>query len=175
MLDTLISSKTRIKLLQKFFLNSNIQSYLRGLESEFGDSTNSIRLELNRLEKAGMITSQMLGNKKVFRANETHPLFSDLQSIVKKYMGIDKIIDNVIFKLGDLQRVYVVGDYANGLDRGVIDLIFIGDNIDQVYLLRLLNKVEILIKRKVKYLYYQSFEDHKIDLYDEEKLMIWQA
>ena len=86
MLDTLISSKTRIKLLQKFFLNSNIQSYLRGLESEFGDSTNSIRLELNRLEQAGMIYSEMRGNKKVFRANNAHPLFLDIQNIVRKYI-----------------------------------------------------------------------------------------
>ncbi len=74
MLETLISSKTRIKLLLKFFLNSKTTSYLRGLESEFGDSTNAIRLELNRLEKAGMLTAFMQGNKKMFTANTDHPL-----------------------------------------------------------------------------------------------------
>ena len=56
MIETLISSKTRIKLLLKFFLNSNTTSYLRSLESEFGESTNAIRVELNRLENAGMLS-----------------------------------------------------------------------------------------------------------------------
>jgi len=62
MIEALISSKTRIKLLLKFFLNSNATSYLRGLESEFGESTNSIRIELNRFEEAGMLTSYNQGN-----------------------------------------------------------------------------------------------------------------
>ena len=53
MIEALISSKTRIKLLLKFFLNSKTTSYLRGLEAEFGESSNAIRIELNRFEKAG--------------------------------------------------------------------------------------------------------------------------
>lgn len=57
MIEALISSKTRIKLLLKFFLNSSNRAYLRGLEEEFGESTNAIRLELNKLEKAGMVSS----------------------------------------------------------------------------------------------------------------------
>ena len=63
MIETLISSKTRIKLLLKFFLNSSNSSYLRGLESEFGESSNSIRLELNKLEKAGLLKSNQEGTK----------------------------------------------------------------------------------------------------------------
>jgi len=59
MIEALISSKTRIKLLLKFFLNSSNKSYLRGLESEFGDSTNGIRLELNKLEEAGLLTTKL--------------------------------------------------------------------------------------------------------------------
>ncbi len=50
MLGTLITSKTRVKLLLKFFLNSNAKAHLRGLETEFGESSNAIRLELNRFE-----------------------------------------------------------------------------------------------------------------------------
>ena len=69
MIETLISSKTRIKLLLKFFLNSSSRSYLRGLETEFGDSSNAIRLELNRFEKAGMLKTCTEGNKKYFQAN----------------------------------------------------------------------------------------------------------
>jgi len=41
MLDSLITSKTRIKLLLKFFLNTSTHAYLRGLADEFGESTNA--------------------------------------------------------------------------------------------------------------------------------------
>jgi DNA-binding transcriptional regulator PaaX len=68
MIETLISSKTRVKLLLKFFLNSKNSSYLRGLEAEFGESTNAIRLELNKLEEAGLLSSELNGNKKFFKA-----------------------------------------------------------------------------------------------------------
>ena len=89
MLDTLITSKTRVKLLLKFFLNSKTSSYLRNLESEFGESTNSIRLELNKFEEAGLLSTNMSGNKKLFKANTKHPLYFDLNSIIRKYIGID--------------------------------------------------------------------------------------
>ena len=92
MLDTLITSKTRIKLLLKFFLNSNSRSYLRNLETEFGESTNAIRLELNKFEKAGLLKTELDGNKKYFRANTNHPLYNDINSILLKQIGFDKII-----------------------------------------------------------------------------------
>ena len=69
MIETLISSKTRVKLLMKFFLNSNNIAYLRNLEEEFQESTNGIRLELNKFEKAGFLDSFSKGNKKLFKVN----------------------------------------------------------------------------------------------------------
>ena len=63
MINALITSETRIKLLRKFFLNSSTKAHLRGLESEFGESTNAIRLELNRFEEAGLLHSLRDGNK----------------------------------------------------------------------------------------------------------------
>ncbi len=131
MLDTLITSKTRLKLLLKFFLNSNSRSYLRNLESEFGESTNSIRLELNRFEEAGLLTSEFDGNKKYFSANTGHPLFSDIHNIILKQIGFDKIVETVIQKLGNLKRVYVEGDFAKGKNNSIIDLIFVSEELNR--------------------------------------------
>ena len=144
MIETLISSKTRIKLLLKFFLNSSTKSYLRGLESEFGESSNSIRLELNRLEKAGMLSSSSEGNKKIFQANKKHPLFNEVHNIVLKHIGFDKIIENVVERLGDVEKVFVSGAFAKGLDSTIIDLVFIGQ-VNKIYLIELIDKVEKLI------------------------------
>ncbi|MFM7765002.1 MAG: hypothetical protein ACKO6I_05010, partial [Sphingomonadales bacterium] len=104
MIETLISSKTRVKLLLKFFLNANATAYLRNLEEEFGESTNAIRLELNKFEEAQMLTSEPVGKKKIFKVNTSHPLFRDLHNIVLKYVGLDQIVEHVIRRLGNLEK-----------------------------------------------------------------------
>ena len=155
MIETLISSKTRIKLMLKFFLNSNTTSYLRGLEGEFGDSTNAIRLELNRFEDAGMLRSYTKGNKKFFQANTEHPLFNEVHSLVMKYVGIDRIVENVVERLGEVRAVYLVGDFSRGINGDIIDLIFVGE-VNREYLIQLIDKVEPIVKRKVRYLIYDK-------------------
>jgi DNA-binding transcriptional ArsR family regulator len=175
MLETLITSKTRLKLLLKFFLSSNSSSYLRELESEFKESTNSIRLELNRFENAGLLTSQVSGNKKYYKANTTHPLFPDINNILLKYVGFDKIIENVINKLGKMNCVYVTGEFARGVDNHVIDLVFVCNNINREYLASLTAKAEELIKRKIRYLIMtqEEFNNYKSTLPVDQVLLLW--
>jgi hypothetical protein len=151
MLETLITNKTRLKLLLKFFLNSKSRSYLRNLESEFDESTNSIRIELNRFEKAGLLSSSLEGNKKIYFANNQHPLYEDIRNILKKYVGVDQIIDKVIRKLGGVKEAYITGNLSKGLDSKSVNLTLVGEEIDEAYLGRLAEKIEKLIKRKIKY------------------------
>lgn len=63
MLETLITSKTRIKLLVNFFLKGDSSAHLRGLENELKESFNAVRLELNRFEKAGLLKTHIGGSK----------------------------------------------------------------------------------------------------------------
>ncbi len=174
MLETLISSKTRIKLLLKFFLNSNSKGYLRSLESEFGESTNAIRLELNKFEKAGMLTSDQEGNKKVFRANKKHPLFEAIHQLMIRHVGLDSIIENITQHLGEVEEVFLVGDYAEGRDSGIIDLLIIAPQLNMEYLLLLIERAEANIERKVRYLHFNSRDDLNIPLENQAHLLLWQ-
>ncbi|MCB2219418.1 MAG: ArsR family transcriptional regulator [Bacteroidetes bacterium] len=161
----------------KFFLNSNSRSYLRNLETEFGESTNSIRLELNKFEKAGLLTTEVDGNKKFFRANTLHPLFKDIHNILMKHVGFDKIIERVVNKLGNLQKVYVAGDFAKGIDNQIIDLIFIGDNINKEFLIKLVEKTEKLISKKIRYVVFgiQEFTDYMAHQNESDLLILWKS
>lgn len=172
MLDTLITSKTRIKLLLRFFLNPESRSYLRSLAAEFDESTNAIRLELNRFEEAGMLQSSNEGNRKIFKANMKHPLYQEVRNILLKYVGVDQIIDRIISKLGDIGEVYLTGDFAMGKNSGVIDIVIIG-KVDETYLLQLINRTEQVIQKKVHYLIYSPSEFEAIELDKEENLLIW--
>jgi DNA-binding transcriptional ArsR family regulator len=152
MLDSLVTSQTRIKLLKKFFLNSSTKAHLRGLETEFGESSNAIRVELNRFEGAGLLNSLRDGNKKIYQANSKHPLFKDIHSIILKETGIDRVIEKVIHRLGNLLCIYLTGDFARGRDSQVIELILVGADIDREYLARKVVQAEQLVGRKVSYI-----------------------
>jgi len=173
-LETLITSKTRLKMLLKFFTNSNATAYLRGLSDEFGDSTNSIRVELNKLSEAGYLTYAENGRTIEYRANTKHPLFTDIKNLVHKYLGIDQIIINIIQKLGDLRSAYIIGDYAIGKDSGTIELLLVG-KIDQEYLKKLVDKARKLINRSIKaqVISEAEFELRKTSL--KQALLLWVA
>jgi len=149
MLDSIITSKTRLKLLVKFFINANNHSHLRALAEEFGESTNAIRKELNHLADAGYLQKEAIKNKISYSANTKHPLFWNLQGIVRKYIGFDTLVDQVLSRMGEVDRVVVTGDYANGVDSGTISVNIIGSQINQSYIKQLTRKVEELIERKV--------------------------
>jgi predicted nucleotidyltransferase len=161
----------------RFFLNSSATGHLRGLAAEFGESSNAIRLELNRFEKAGLLTSSKDGIKKVFQANTGHPLFADIHNILLKHLGFDHIIQKVINGLGDIRRVYVTGGYANGKDAGVIDLLFVGNSVDKEYLANLVSKAEKLIKRDISYVVYSESGERQFlsNHTDIDYLLLWQC
>ncbi len=174
MLDHLITSRTRIKLLVKFFSNKNSKSYLRNLAAEFKESTNSIRVELNRLSEAGYLTSEEDGRTVLYQANQKHPIFSELQAVVRKYLGLDRIVSEVVEKLGDLKSAFITGDYAEGKDSGIIDLVLVGE-VDEDRLKRLIKKAESLIHRRVRYLIVDQdeFKDLKKQLLPEKAIWLW--
>ena len=175
MIDTLISSKTRIKLLLKFFLNSRTTAYLRNLEEEFGESTNGIRLELNKFEKAGFLDSFSEGNKKLFTVNTKHPLFKDIHNIVLKLVGLDHVVDYIVQRIGDLQKVYLVGKLATGQDTNIIDIVLVGENLNKTFLLEQVDKAEKKIGKKIRYVIYSSaeFDLNKIKEPGMHPLLIW--
>jgi len=121
------------------------------LAEEFGESTNAIRIELNRFEEANMLESKMEGNKRFYKANVKHPLFNELQNIIKKFVGIDEIVERIAKRLGNVQKVYLEGDLAKGKDSNIIDIILVGEGIDRAYLGQLLAKAEQIINKHIRY------------------------
>jgi hypothetical protein len=163
-LTSLITSKTRLKLLLKFFSRPDAVGHLRGLAEEFGDSTNSVRLELQKLEEAGLLFSVPDGQKIQYRVNRTNPFYADLVALVSKYLGFDELVENLLERVGDLEEAYVVGDYAVGIDSGTIELVLVGQlRID--VLDNLIPKIEHRIGRKVVYARYDEVLSELPDMY----------
>jgi len=157
MLKGVITSRTKVNILVKLFLNPRNRAYLRELATEFGVSTNSVRTELNNLTENDILISEKDGRNVFYRANVKHPLFPELSSMVRKITGIDELAKSVIDRLGDLEAMYLTGDYAEGKDSGIIDIVLIG-NINREQLDDVIMKTERYIKRKIRPLVLDSSE-----------------
>ena len=170
----LIGSKTRIKLLIRLFLNPAAEAYLRELAGEFGVSTNAVREELNQLTGTALLRSRRQGRQVLYSANPEHPLFPELRSMVRKVVGIDQVIDSIVTRLGDLERAYIIDDYALGKDTGIIDLLLVG-RIDAYHLSDLTQKTERYIRRKIRPLVLgrEEFEAMRPALAGRPRLLVW--
>ncbi len=152
MLNKLITSKTRLRLLIKFFISQANRGYLNGLATEFKESTNSIRKELNHLSDAGYLEKYRDNNKIGYKANVNHPMFEILQKVVFKHLGLEDIVDHVLAQMGDVMEIHLISDYAKGLDTGLIEVLLIGDKLNTDYIANLEQKIEKLIERKVQFI-----------------------
>jgi len=151
MLGELITSKTRLRLLIKFFVSQANRGYLNGLANEMGESTNSIRKELNHLQNAGYLEKIKIDNKVEYKANTKHPLFEVLQKVVFKHLGIEDIVEAVLDRMGNVNQIILIGDYAKGNDSGLIEVFLIGNGLNMEYISQLEKKIETLIGRKVSF------------------------
>jgi DNA-binding transcriptional ArsR family regulator len=176
LLSGIISSKTRIKLLVRLFFNPHIKAYLRELAREFDVSTNAVREELNQLKKTKLLKTEKSGRNVFYMANTEHALFPELKSMVGKVMGIDQVLDSIVGRLGNLKQAYLTGDYAEGKDTGIIDLILVGD-IDMYHLNDLTKKTERYIKRKIRSLVLKPEElgQYLPNGNKQSSLLIWEA
>ena len=171
LLGPLITSKTRLKLLLRFFVNQDVSGYLQGLSKELDENSNSVRVELNRLEEAGMLISELEGRKKLYRVNKSHPLTSDLTSMLRKVTGIDSLVERVVERIGEqLEQVWILGSLAQGLDSKTIEVLLIGKDLDSMYIANLIQKAEDHIGKSIKYTISGQYCPEQMDA----GLLVWQ-
>ena len=84
-----------------------------------GECTNSIRKELNHLQGAGYLEKVKVDNKVEYKANIKHLLFEVMQKVVFKHLGLEDVVETVLDRMGDVDQIILVGDYAKGNDSGI--------------------------------------------------------
>ena len=74
-----------------------------------------------------------------------------MQKVVFKHLGLEDIVETVLDKMGDLDQIILVGDYARGHDSGLIEIFLIGQELNMHYISNLEDKIENLIGRKISF------------------------
>jgi predicted AAA+ superfamily ATPase len=133
--------------------------YLRQLERDLNVSSNTVRLELNKLSEMKLIRTVEAEDSKIkkYTANTFHPLYSNLRSIILKYVGVDQLLEEVFFKLGELDEVFLTGYIAEGKETPFIDLVMVGE-FNKDFLFQLLAQAEKLLNKKIRTAIYSKSE-----------------
>lgn len=168
MIEKLFGSQTRAKLLKTFLLNPEKEYYIRQLARDFNLQLNSVRRELENLEKLGLLTSeprrasdgdeektdekrtQIGQEKRYFRVNGFFPLFEELKNLLSK--------SNVLYKQDLVDKLKETGDFALlvltgffvGDDNAETDILAIG-NIDKVKFVKEIKKFEKETSREINF------------------------
>lgn len=166
----MITSKTRLRLLLKFFISQANTGYLNGLANEMGESTNSIRKELNHLHDAGYLNKIKLDNKVEYKVNVSHPLYETLRKVVLKHLGLEDLVEAVLERMGNVGYIALIGDYAKGIDSGNVEVFLVGNDLNFNYISQLEDKIKNLIGRKVSFYLSSSLPTNQfhIKLYSKD-------
>lgn len=158
MLTELITSQTRIRLLIKFFLNKENTTYLRNLEREIKESSNSIRIELNNLESLNLIKSFQSGNKKFYQVNANHLFYEDIRNLLLKEFGIDKVKELLNENIKGISQILVFGDFANGIPTNILDLALVGQDLNKAEVSKNIWDLEQQLSKKIRYFLLENSE-----------------
>ena len=159
MLEQIVTSKTRVKLLTLFLLNPDTEMYVREISRRIEENINAVRRELANLEGIGLLGSYFKGNLKYFVVNKQMPIYEELKSIILKTEGVSKVLHDDLQKLGSIDKAYIYGSFASGKADGTsdIDVMIVGD-VDEDSLIINIKQLEDFLMREVNYTLYTPEE-----------------
>lgn len=95
MLEDIVVSKVRVKLLDIFLANPTEIYHVRGLVRKTDEEINAVRRELLHLETVGILKKEPRGNRLYYWVNSNYSLYPELLAVVAKETGLGvQIIKN---------------------------------------------------------------------------------
>ena len=158
-LKRLFSSQLRISVLSHFFMNPGESFHIRSLANLLGESAGNIFRELNNLEGAGLLRSQIVGNQKHFSLREDSPIYEDLRNLFLKTVGIGGEVRDLLGSLDGIEMAFLFGSFASGdADRSSdIDVMIVGDISDRE-LAPLMARLEGRLRQEINYVIFTRRE-----------------
>ena len=131
----------------------------RELARELGRSPTIVARELDRLERAGILTSEHVGRARRYRVDDESPIAAEVRSLVQKTLGIEALLRDAVAGLKGVQQAFIYGSYARGDDRSASDLdVMVIGEVDVEELSERLTQVERALGRDVNLVSYSAGE-----------------
>lgn len=126
-----IVSRVRVKILRTFLTTPQELLYIRQLTRALDEEINAVRRELIHMEKAGMLKSQIRGNRVYYWFNAEYKYYPELLALVAKSTGLGRELIKNREKLGKISFIVLSGRYARRMQvkKGQVDLLVVGEVI----------------------------------------------
>ena len=127
MLAELLSSQSRAEIFRLLFGPHNGELHVRELERQSGLADATVRQELKKLSRLGVVEARQDGNRTYYHANVAHPLYPDIRNLVWKTSGLTEVLSEALGE-ADIEVAFVFGSIASGTATASsdIDLMVIG-------------------------------------------------
>jgi DNA-binding transcriptional ArsR family regulator len=126
-LAELLSSQGRAEIFRLLFGPSQSELHGRELERQTGLSDATVRQELKKLTRLGVVEARQDGNRTYYHANVAHPLYPDIRNLVLKTSGLTDVLGAALGEAG-IAVAFVFGSIASDTATAAsdIDLMVIG-------------------------------------------------
>lgn len=127
--DLLFPNQYRRKVLALLLMQPDRKMHLRELARQTQAAPGTLKKELDALCHVGLLTSERVGNQVQFQANTGHPVFAELQALIRKTTGLADVLRRALEPLGDqVTLAFVFGSMASGSAHAGsdVDLLVVG-------------------------------------------------
>lgn len=125
MLADLITSKSRVKLLNVFLAEPYEMFHVRECVRKTGDEINAVRRELQFLEKNGIFVREQRANRVYYSLDKNYPFYFDLLNIGAKTIGLGNEVLKNRAKLGKIKFAMFSGGFVRRMKKNSDDVDFI--------------------------------------------------
>lgn len=127
--ELLFPNQYRRKVLALLLMQPGQKMHLRELARQTQAAPGTLKKELDALCQVGLLTSERVGNQVQFQANAAHPIFAELQALIRKTTGLADVLRQALQPLGDaVELAFVFGSMASGSAHAGsdVDLLVVG-------------------------------------------------
>ena len=153
------TSEVRRQILAAFYAGPGLVTHPRELARRLGHPSQVVGRELQRLEDAGILTSETVGRVRRYRVNAASPIAADVRGLVLRTIGAEALIGAALAGVAGIEEAWIFGSHARGTERpsSDIDLLLIGP-VDRAALSERLVDVEQELGRDVNVVAYTRAE-----------------
>jgi predicted nucleotidyltransferase len=159
MVDILFRSKTRQKILSRFFAAEGSRFYINEMARLVNTTQGTCRRELNKLVDVGVLTTKKEGNLLYYQVNKQTPLYREFSAIIQKTIGIEAKLKSSLQGFKGISHAFIFGSYAKRefKPESDIDVVIIG-MIGEDSLIKVFKDIERAIGREINYHIYTEKE-----------------
>jgi predicted nucleotidyltransferase len=127
--ELLFPNQYRRNVLALLLMQPDQKVHMRELARQTHAAPGTLKKELDALCHVGLLTSERVGNQVQFQANQGHPVFAELQALIRKTTGLSDVLRQALQPLGEqVALAFVFGSMASGSAHAGsdVDLLVVG-------------------------------------------------